>query len=158
MTLHWQPHLFTFQQTKSSFQFVRPIVYKQDNYDIIFFLLNPFFVWGFLCPKKTASLMSSLCLWTPAVIMLHNALLKVLHIFFKNFPTDFRAPEVARVLPVCDVDLCQEICQFNIAALYKLDRSWLNVWVCVCVVDNPQTFSSLTHSVISDGALLTLFF
>ncbi|KAG7521545.1 phosphatidylinositol 4-phosphate 3-kinase C2 domain-containing subunit gamma [Solea senegalensis] len=68
-----------------------------------------------------------------AVIMLHNALLRVLQIFFDNFQSDFRALENPSNLQTLDVDDNNEICQFNIVALYKLDSTWLNIYECFSV-------------------------
>ncbi|XP_035521739.1 phosphatidylinositol 4-phosphate 3-kinase C2 domain-containing subunit gamma [Morone saxatilis] len=61
-----------------------------------------------------------------ALIMLHGALQKVLQIFFDNFHSDFRGEEVTRTPQIHDVDDNSEILQFNIAALYKLQLSWLS--------------------------------
>ncbi|XP_034060859.1 phosphatidylinositol 4-phosphate 3-kinase C2 domain-containing subunit gamma isoform X1 [Gymnodraco acuticeps] len=60
-----------------------------------------------------------------AMIMLHRALLKVLQIFFDNFHSDFRGQEVTRNVQMLDVEKNQEIIQFNISALYKLQPAWL---------------------------------
>ncbi|XP_051237349.1 phosphatidylinositol 3-kinase C2 domain-containing subunit gamma [Dicentrarchus labrax] len=60
-----------------------------------------------------------------AMIMLHGALQKVLQIFFDNFHSDFRGEEVTRTPQIHDVDDNSEILQFSIAALYKLQLSWM---------------------------------
>lgn len=67
----------------------------------------------------------------PAMIMLHRALLKVLQIFFDNFHSDFRGQEVTRNVQTLDVEKNQEIIQFNISALYKLQPAWLTKYVCL---------------------------
>lgn len=64
-----------------------------------------------------------------AMIMLHKALLKVMQIFFDNFQSDFRGPEVTSNLQTCDVEHNSEILQFNIAALYQLQPSWMSTYV-----------------------------
>ncbi|XP_019933710.2 phosphatidylinositol 3-kinase C2 domain-containing subunit gamma isoform X1 [Paralichthys olivaceus] len=63
-----------------------------------------------------------------AVLMLRGALLKVLQFFFDNFQSDFRGQEVASNLQTRDVEDNGDIFQFNIAALYKLQLSWLNTY------------------------------
>ncbi|XP_056244191.1 phosphatidylinositol 3-kinase C2 domain-containing subunit gamma isoform X1 [Seriola aureovittata] len=63
-----------------------------------------------------------------AIIMLHGALLKVLQIFFDNFQSDFRGQEVTCNPQTHDVEDNTEICQFNVAALYNLQLSWLTVY------------------------------
>ncbi|XP_040894472.1 phosphatidylinositol 4-phosphate 3-kinase C2 domain-containing subunit gamma [Toxotes jaculatrix] len=63
-----------------------------------------------------------------AMIMLHGALQKLLQIFFSNFQSDFRGQEVACHLETRDVEDDTEICQFSIAALYQLQRSWLTTY------------------------------
>lgn len=67
-----------------------------------------------------------------AVSTLHGELLKVLQIFFDNFQSDFRAQEVTRDLRAADVEDNTDICQFHIAALYKLQLSWLTMYVRIC--------------------------
>ncbi|XP_035013869.2 phosphatidylinositol 3-kinase C2 domain-containing subunit gamma [Hippoglossus stenolepis] len=63
-----------------------------------------------------------------AVLQLWGALLKVLQIFFDSFQSDFRGQEVTSNLQTRDVENYGDICQFNIAALYKLQLSWLNTY------------------------------
>ncbi|XP_034390007.1 phosphatidylinositol 4-phosphate 3-kinase C2 domain-containing subunit gamma isoform X2 [Cyclopterus lumpus] len=60
-----------------------------------------------------------------AMSVLHGALLKVLHIFFDNFQSDFRVQEVASNLQTVDVEGHTEILQFDISALYQLEPNWL---------------------------------
>lgn len=66
-----------------------------------------------------------LLLCTVAVVMLHGALHKVLQIFFDNFQSDFRGQKQTGCPQIYDVDKNQEIFQFNVAALYKLQPIWL---------------------------------
>lgn len=63
--------------------------------------------------------------------MLHGALLKVLHIFFDNFLSDFRGQEVTSDLQTVDVEGHTEILRFDISALYQLQRNWLTKYVCI---------------------------
>ncbi|KAM3870537.1 phosphatidylinositol 3-kinase C2 domain-containing subunit gamma [Diretmus argenteus] len=60
-----------------------------------------------------------------AVVMLHQALTKVLQIFFDNFQSDFRGPDVGCDPPTRDVENNNDILQFKIAALYKLQSHWI---------------------------------
>lgn len=64
-----------------------------------------------------------------AMLMLHGAVLKMLQIFFDNFQSDFRGEEVPRNLQVHDVEENVEIFQFNIAALYQLQLTWMTKYV-----------------------------
>ncbi|XP_062403201.1 phosphatidylinositol 3-kinase C2 domain-containing subunit gamma [Sardina pilchardus] len=59
------------------------------------------------------------------VVILHQALEKLLYIFFDNFHSDFRFEDANHVLPEADVGLHTGTLQFNLAALYKLEPSWL---------------------------------
>lgn len=59
--------------------------------------------------------------------MLHQALGKLLHVFFQNFHSDFQVQDVHRqILPVQDVEHNADILQINMAALYKLQPNWIN--------------------------------
>lgn len=66
-----------------------------------------------------------------AMIMLNKALLKVLQIYFDNFQTDFRGQEVISNPQISDVVFNNEILQFNIATLYKLQSTWMTTYVCI---------------------------
>ncbi|XP_034390008.1 phosphatidylinositol 4-phosphate 3-kinase C2 domain-containing subunit gamma isoform X3 [Cyclopterus lumpus] len=70
-----------------------------------------------------------------AMSVLHGALLKVLHIFFDNFQSDFRVQEVASNLQTVDVEGHTEILQFDISALYQLEPNWLIKMVFPVVVN-----------------------
>ncbi|XP_067358027.1 phosphatidylinositol 3-kinase C2 domain-containing subunit gamma isoform X2 [Channa argus] len=63
-----------------------------------------------------------------ALIMLNRELLKVLQIYSDNFQSDFRAQEVACNLQTRLIDDNQEILQFNISALYKLQFTWVSIY------------------------------
>ncbi|XP_042268176.1 phosphatidylinositol 4-phosphate 3-kinase C2 domain-containing subunit gamma [Thunnus maccoyii] len=68
-----------------------------------------------------------------AMIMLNKALLKLLQIYFDNFHSDFRGQEVISNLQTCNVEINQEILQFNIAALYKLQSTWMTTYECFSI-------------------------
>ncbi|XP_028287634.1 phosphatidylinositol 4-phosphate 3-kinase C2 domain-containing subunit gamma isoform X2 [Parambassis ranga] len=68
-----------------------------------------------------------------AVVMLHGALHKVLQIFFDNFQSDFRGQKQTGYPQIRDVDENQEIFQFNVAALYKLQPIWLTTYECLSI-------------------------
>uniref|UniRef100_UPI003AAED8B4 phosphatidylinositol 3-kinase C2 domain-containing subunit gamma isoform X2 n=1 Tax=Centroberyx gerrardi TaxID=166262 RepID=UPI003AAED8B4 len=61
-----------------------------------------------------------------AMAMLHQALIKLLQVFFGNFQSDFRGQEVFHNPQTRDVEHNYDIVQFNIAALYKLQPSWIS--------------------------------
>lgn len=63
--------------------------------------------------------------------MLHKALLKVLRIFFDNFQSNFRGQEATSKPQTNDVEENTEIFRFHIAALYQLQVTWLNKYVCI---------------------------
>ncbi|XP_070686958.1 phosphatidylinositol 3-kinase C2 domain-containing subunit gamma [Pempheris klunzingeri] len=63
-----------------------------------------------------------------AMIMLHKALLNVLQIFFDNFHSDFRGQEITTSPQIHDVEDNTEIFQFNIAALYQLQPTWMTTY------------------------------
>lgn len=66
----------------------------------------------------------------PAMLMLHEALQKLLQVFFENFQSDFSAPKVTSSLQICDVDHNRDILQLKVAALYKLHPIWVDTYVC----------------------------
>ncbi|KAM9854596.1 phosphatidylinositol 3-kinase C2 domain-containing subunit gamma isoform 1-T2 [Aulostomus maculatus] len=68
-----------------------------------------------------------------ALIMLHQSLLKVMQTFFDNFHSDFRVQEVTGNLRACDVDQNNEILQFTVATLYKLQPNWMTTYECFSV-------------------------
>ncbi|XP_053175842.1 phosphatidylinositol 3-kinase C2 domain-containing subunit gamma [Scomber japonicus] len=68
-----------------------------------------------------------------AMIMLNKALLKVLQIYFDNFQSDFRGQEVISNPQISDVVFNNEILQFNIATLYKLQSTWMTTYECFSI-------------------------
>uniref|UniRef100_A0A3B4ET12 Phosphatidylinositol-4-phosphate 3-kinase catalytic subunit type 2 gamma n=1 Tax=Pundamilia nyererei TaxID=303518 RepID=A0A3B4ET12_9CICH len=60
------------------------------------------------------------------MLMLHEALQKLLQVFFENFQSDFSAPKVTSSLQICDVDHNRDILQLKVAALYKLQPVWVD--------------------------------
>ncbi|XP_026221877.1 phosphatidylinositol 4-phosphate 3-kinase C2 domain-containing subunit gamma [Anabas testudineus] len=63
-----------------------------------------------------------------ALMMLNEALLKVLQMFFDNFLSDFRGQELTRKLETCLIDYNNDILQFNISALYNLQVTWITLY------------------------------
>ncbi|XP_033823985.1 phosphatidylinositol 3-kinase C2 domain-containing subunit gamma isoform X1 [Periophthalmus magnuspinnatus] len=61
-----------------------------------------------------------------AILMLHKALQRVLQVFFDNFQSDFRGLGVEYNLQCCDIEQTNDILQFNVAALYRLQSAWMN--------------------------------
>lgn len=68
-----------------------------------------------------------------AMIMLHQSLMKVLQIFFDSFHSDFRCVRLTKNPKTLDVEYNTEILQFNIAALYQLQFTWLTNYDCFSV-------------------------
>lgn len=61
--------------------------------------------------------------------MLHQALVKLLCMFFDNFNSDVRIQEICPSPPAADVNQQMDILQVDLVALYKLQISWLNRYV-----------------------------
>ncbi|KAF7663980.1 hypothetical protein LDENG_00192830 [Lucifuga dentata] len=75
--------------------------------------------------KPIALSHDEMCECENAMVKLHQELIKVLQVFFDNFHSDFRGPEVCCPRQTNNVEQNNEILQFNIAALYKLQSSWV---------------------------------
>ncbi|XP_016146952.1 phosphatidylinositol 4-phosphate 3-kinase C2 domain-containing subunit gamma [Sinocyclocheilus grahami] len=67
-----------------------------------------------------------MCDCETAVVMLHHALLKLLHIFFTNFDLDFRGQEDHPNPPAADVKHSGCMLQVNLTCLYRLLPGWIN--------------------------------
>ncbi|KAM8891306.1 phosphatidylinositol 3-kinase C2 domain-containing subunit gamma [Spinachia spinachia] len=68
-----------------------------------------------------------------AMMMLHQALLRLLQIFFNNFQSDIRCQEETTNMQMLDIEDNSEILQFNICALYQLQPTWLINYECFSV-------------------------
>ncbi|XP_077088624.1 phosphatidylinositol 3-kinase C2 domain-containing subunit gamma isoform X2 [Siphateles boraxobius] len=73
-----------------------------------------------------------------AVVELHQALLKLLHIFFTNFDLDFRGPDVPD-LPTSDVRLNTRMLQLDLTGFYRLLSDWVHGY------DHFTVSCALTH-------------
>ncbi|KAG1938615.1 phosphatidylinositol 4-phosphate 3-kinase C2 domain-containing subunit gamma isoform X1 [Pimephales promelas] len=73
-----------------------------------------------------------------AVVELHQALLKLLHIFFTNFDLDFRGPDVPDP-PASDVRLNTHMLQLDLSGFYRLLPDWVHGY------DHFSVRCSLTH-------------
>ncbi|CAL1594964.1 unnamed protein product [Knipowitschia caucasica] len=86
-----------------------------------------------------------------AILTLHKAVEKLLHIFFDNFQSDFRPLGVKNNPPICDIEEANDILQFNVAALYKLQPAWMS-YECFCVYcDLLYVNTKICESGISDN-------
>lgn len=65
------------------------------------------------------------------MLMLHQALQKLLQIFFDNFQSDFRSQQETSNSQIYDVEQNRDILQFKVASLYKLPPIWVNMYVCI---------------------------
>ncbi|KAJ8381738.1 hypothetical protein SKAU_G00025160 [Synaphobranchus kaupii] len=83
--------------------------------------------------KPTMLSPSEMCDCETAVIMLHQALVRLLHIFFDNFNSDVRLQEICPSPPTADVNQNIDILQVDLVALYKLQISWLNSFDYFCM-------------------------
>ncbi|XP_076842048.1 phosphatidylinositol 3-kinase C2 domain-containing subunit gamma [Brachyhypopomus gauderio] len=87
-----------------------------------------------------------------AVVILHHALEKLLHIFFENFNSDVIVQDMSPCLPAANVNLNDNLLQINLATLYKLQPSWLNSYdffSVSCTVKYCRT--KLTDTVVSEN-------
>ncbi|XP_076026726.1 phosphatidylinositol 3-kinase C2 domain-containing subunit gamma [Genypterus blacodes] len=75
--------------------------------------------------KPLALSADEVCECETAVVMLHQALIKLLQVFFQNFQSDFRGQEVSCTTQRRNVEHNNDILQFKIAALYKLQPGWI---------------------------------
>ncbi|XP_049579542.1 phosphatidylinositol 3-kinase C2 domain-containing subunit gamma [Syngnathus scovelli] len=68
-----------------------------------------------------------------AMQALHKSLLKVMQSFFANFLSNFRTLEIASTPQTRDVEDNSELLQFNLAALYQLQPSWMTTFDCFSI-------------------------
>ncbi|KAL2093959.1 hypothetical protein ACEWY4_011271 [Coilia grayii] len=68
---------------------------------------------------------AEMCDTETVLVILHQALEKLLYIFFDNFHSDFRVQDANHNLPSADVSTNTDTLTFSLAALYKLESSWL---------------------------------
>ncbi|KAI1888408.1 hypothetical protein AGOR_G00184840 [Albula goreensis] len=68
-----------------------------------------------------------------AIVMLHHAMGRLLHIFFDNFNFDFMNKEVYPSTPINDVNKNLDIFQVELVALYKLQPIWINSFDYFCM-------------------------
>ncbi|XP_012694530.2 phosphatidylinositol 4-phosphate 3-kinase C2 domain-containing subunit gamma isoform X2 [Clupea harengus] len=59
------------------------------------------------------------------LVILHQALEKLLYIFYDNFHSNFRVQGANHILPEADVSLNTDTLKFKLAALYELEPNWL---------------------------------
>ena len=59
------------------------------------------------------------------MVILHQALEKLLYIFYDNFHSNFRVQGANHILPEADVSLNTDTLKFKLAALYELEPNWL---------------------------------
>lgn len=67
-----------------------------------------------------------MCQCESAILILHKAVQNALQVFFDNFQSDFRGLSVEHDFPSCDIEQTNDILQFNVAALYKLQSGWMS--------------------------------
>lgn len=74
-----------------------------------------------------------------AMRVLHESLLKVMQSFFANFLSNFRTLDIASKPQTRDVEDNGELLRFNVAALYKLQPSWLATYDISCAMRRRYT-------------------
>ncbi|XP_030641435.1 phosphatidylinositol 4-phosphate 3-kinase C2 domain-containing subunit gamma [Chanos chanos] len=94
-----------------------------------------------------------------ALVVLHHTLGKLLHVFFDNFYSDFGVQEVHQSPPVADVDQNKNTLRLNLAALYKLQPSWLNSFDHFSISCSLKYLGkNLTDTVLSENISTALSF
>ncbi|KAJ8269111.1 hypothetical protein COCON_G00117180 [Conger conger] len=68
-----------------------------------------------------------------AVVILHQALVKLLHMFFDNFNSDMQIQDICQSAPSYDMNQNDDILQVDLVALNKLQISWLNRFDYFCM-------------------------
>ncbi|XP_019712782.1 phosphatidylinositol 4-phosphate 3-kinase C2 domain-containing subunit gamma isoform X1 [Hippocampus comes] len=94
-----------------------------------------------------------------AMRVLHESLLKVMQSFFANFLSNFRTLDIASKPQTRDVEDNGELLRFNVAALYKLQPSWLATFDCFsisCELTYGET--QICSAVVSENISTTLSF
>ncbi|KAJ8261872.1 hypothetical protein GJAV_G00159420 [Gymnothorax javanicus] len=68
-----------------------------------------------------------------AMVILHQAIRKLLHVFFENFNSDGKIQNIPLSPPIADASQNIDILQVDLVALYKLQISWRNSFDCFCI-------------------------
>ncbi|XP_028843563.1 phosphatidylinositol 4-phosphate 3-kinase C2 domain-containing subunit gamma-like isoform X2 [Denticeps clupeoides] len=84
------------------------------------------------CPvdllESQKSLVKALCsslYFSTAIVILHQALEKLLQIFFDNFNSEFRVQSTNPSPPIMDVEQNTDTLSLNLASLYRLEQCWV---------------------------------
>ncbi|XP_072291051.1 phosphatidylinositol 3-kinase C2 domain-containing subunit gamma [Eucyclogobius newberryi] len=93
-----------------------------------------------------------------AIIMLHKAIQRLLQMFFDNFQSDFRGLDVNYNDKSCDIEKNNNILQFNVAALYRLQKAWMSYDCFSVSCDLLYVNTKICESSVSDNISPALAF
>lgn len=93
-----------------------------------------------------------------AMLILHKALEKVLQVFFANFQSDFRGLSVEYNFQSCDIEQTNDILEFNVAALYKLQPAWMSYECFSVSCDLLYVNTKICESSVSENISTALAF